>query len=42
MSASILSFSVAAVATLLAGAVSVVARGKGPSPVQRDPIHQSV
>jgi NCS1 family nucleobase:cation symporter-1 len=42
MSASILSFSVAAVATLLVGLVSVVARGTGPSPRQRDRLRQSV
>jgi purine-cytosine permease-like protein len=42
MSASILSFSVAAVATLLAGGLSIVARGTGSSPRQRDRLRQSV
>ncbi len=42
MSASILSFIVAAVATLLAGLVPVVARGSRPSPRQRDRLRQSL
>jgi purine-cytosine permease-like protein len=42
MSASILSFSVAAVATLLAAAVSGVARRRGPSPGQRQRLGQPI